>query len=320
MAESCCPATDLQWSQRQVGTHYEDVYYCASCGHVHRSESYLLPLRFPFNNHCVTCGGDQQMVGPNEIRCTQCGMSGVEDRQIHDKYARLHPDGDYLLAAKALKESGRYVLALKLATASVKWGPDPTAAMVLRNNVLEALNLFDQALDEAYEWVERQGGPPIVWGLIANLEAAVGNLPSAMTALEKGVKLDPDNHEWWTDYAEIKLHVEDRQGAVQAAGKGLKGENTRDRCVSVLVEVGERFYAGGQFAQALGACSLAADLQEEYESLAWLRARIAAANNDPKYLVHWLEVTTKINPNHAEAVEMLQPYQKPKGWFGWGGG
>jgi tetratricopeptide (TPR) repeat protein len=315
MADTCCPAPDLQWSQRQVGSHYEDVYYCASCGHIHRSESYLLPLRFPFNNHCVTCGGDQQMVGPNQIRCTQCGMTGVEDRQIHDKYARLHPDGDHYKAAVALKDSGRYVLALKLATAAVKWGPDPVAAMALRNNVLEALNLYDQALDEAYEWVERQGGPPLVWGLVANLEAAVGNLPSAMQALERGVKLDPHNTEWWTDYAEIKLHVEDRQGAVQAAGHGLKGDATRDRCVSVLVEVGERYYAGGQFAQALGACSLAADHQEEYESLAWLRARIAAANNDPKYLVHWLEITLKLNPEHAEAKEMLAPYQKPKGWF-----
>ncbi|MCA9570988.1 MAG: hypothetical protein KC656_24275 [Myxococcales bacterium] len=320
MGETCCPAMDLQWSQRQSGAHYEDVYYCASCGHVHRSESYLLPLRFPFNNHCVTCGGDQQMVGPNEIRCTQCGMTDSEDRAIHDKYARLHPDGDYYLAAKALKETGRYVLALKLATASVKWGPDPTEAMILRNNILEALNLYDQALDEAYEWVERQGGPPIVWGLVANLEGAVGNLPGALTALEKGVKLDGANHpEWWTDYAEIKLHLEDRQGALQAAGHGMKADATRARCIAVIVEVGERYYANGQFAQALGACSLAGDHQEEYESLAWLRARIAAANNDTKYLVHWLEVTTKLNPAHAEAAEMLLPYKKPKGWFGWGG-
>ena len=74
----------------------------------------------------------------------------------------------------------------------------------------------------------------------------------------------------------------------------------------------------GQFAQALGACSAAHDLQEKYESMAWLRARIAAANNDTKYLVHWLEVTTRLNPNHTEAKEMLQPYKKPKGWFGWG--
>lgn len=321
MGETCCPAMDLQWSQRQVGSHYEDVYYCASCGHVHRSESYMLPLRFPFNNRCVTCGGDQQMVGPNEVRCTKCGMTGHEDHAIHAKYARLHPEGDFIKAAEALKESGRYVLALKLATAAVKWGPDPVTAMALRNNILEALNLYDLALDEAYEWVERQGGPPLVWSLIANTEAAVGNLQASMVALENAVKADGDNHpEWWADYAEIKLHVEDRQGAVQAAGHGLHSQNkeTRDRCVSVLVEVGERYYAGGQFAQALGACSLAADLQQEYESLAWLRARIAAANNDTKYLIEWLEATTALNPDHEEAKEMLLPYKKPKGWFGWG--
>lgn len=320
MSENCCPALDLQWSQRQSGAQYEDVYYCASCGHIHRSEAYLLPLRFPFNDRCVTCGGDQQLVGPNDIRCMQCGTSDVDDRAIHEKYAALHPDRDYLAAAEALQETGRYVLALKLATAAVKWGNDPNAAMTRRNSVLESLNLYDQALDEAYEWVERQGGPPDVWGIIANLEGAVGNLQGALTALERGVKLEGDSRpEWWTDYAEIKLHVEDRQGAVQAAGHGIKHAATRDRCVTVLVEVGERYYAGGQFAQALGACSLAGDLQEENIDLAWLRARIAAANDDTKYMVHWLEVVARLDPQHPEAIDMLAPYKKPKGWFGWGG-
>jgi tetratricopeptide (TPR) repeat protein len=319
MSDNCCPAMDLQWSQRQAGGQYQDVYYCVSCGHVHREESYLLPLRFPYNNHCVTCGGDQQLVGPGEIRCTQCGTSDDEDRAIHDKYASLHPERDYIKAARALKEAGRYVLALKLATAAVKWGTNAAEAMVLRNQILEALNLYDQALDEAYEWVERQAGPPLVWGLIANLEAAIGNLQGAMTALEKGLKLEGDKHpEWWCDYAEIKLHVEDRQGAVQAAAHAVRSDKVRDRAVVVLVEVGERFYAGGQFAQALGACSVAGDHQEKYESLAWLRARIAAANNDTKYLVHWLEVTLALNPQHKDADDMLTPYKKPKGWFGWG--
>lgn len=309
---------DLQWSQRRTETHYEDVYYCASCGHVHRAETYLVPLRFPFNDRCVTCGGDQRMVAPNEVRCVVCNVSGEEDYALHQKYASLHPSGDFAEAARALKAEGRFVLGLKLATAAVRWGNDPADAMVLRNNLLEAMNLYDNALDEAYEWAERQGGPPRVWGLIANLEGAVGNLPGAMTALERGLKLDPDNASWWADYAEIKLHVEDRQGAIQAARKAIVDKNVEARCIEVLVEVGERFYAGGQFAQALGACSAAGDVQENYESMAWLRARIAAANNDTKYLVHWLEVTVKLNPEHAEAAAMLSPYTKPKGWFGWG--
>jgi len=320
MSEQCCPAMDLQWSQRQAGPEqYEDVFYCASCGHVHRAEQYMLPLRFPFNDRCVTCGGDQEMVGPNEVRCIKCGMNGHEDLEIHQKYAALHPDGNFLAAASALRDSGRYCLALKLATAAVKWGTDPIAAMTLRSSVLEALNLYDQALDEAYEWVERQGGPLDVWGIIANLEAGSGNLQGSINALERALKLDPDNHpEWWADYADIKIHIEDRQGAVQAAGHAIRSPETRDRAVAVLVEVGERFYAGGQFAQALGACSMAGEFQESYESIAWLRARIAAASDDTKYLVKWLETTIALNPNHQEAKEMLAPYQKPKGWFNWG--
>ena len=318
--QNCCPAMDLQWSQRRTETHYEDVYYCASCGHVHRAETYLVPLRFPFNDRCVTCGGDQRMVGPNQVRCTACGVTAQEDFALHQKFASLHPSGDFGEAAEALKAEGRYVLALKLATAAVRWGPDPAGAMVLRNQLLEAMNLYEHALDEAYEWAERQGGPPKVWGLIANLEGALGNLPGAMQALERGLKLDPENGEWWVDYAEIKVHVEDRQGAIQAARKALENRTpaVEERCIEVLVEVGERFYASGQFAKALGACSAAGEIQENYEAMAWLRARIAAANNDTKYLVYWLEITVRLNPEHNEAKEMLAPYQKPKGWFGWG--
>ena len=70
-------------------------------------------------------------------------------------------------------------------------------------------------------------------------------------------------------------------------------------------------------AEALGACSLAGDRQENYSSLTWLRARIAAVNQDTEYLVKWLEETIRLDPNHAEAKEMLEPYKKKSGWFRW---
>lgn len=320
MSQTCCPVMDPQWTQRIVDRQYADIYFCASCGHVHRTEKYAIPLRFPYQGRCINCGGDQRESAEG-LTCTQCRMSAMEDKELHDRLARLHPSGEYLPASQALAQHGRHVLALKLATAEIQWGPDPIKGMVQRITTLEALNEYDKALDEAYEWAEQESAPDDVWSLIASLEASVGNLKGAITALEKGLNKNAENYGMWTDYAEIMVHMDERPGALRASSHGLKDPKQEHaaRCVAVITEVGERYYAGGQYAEALGACSLARDLQENHEELAWLRARIAATNQDLDYLVKWLEVTVRLNPEHEEAKSMLEPYKRDKrGWFGWG--
>lgn len=321
----CCPTMDLQWTQRVVDNQYADVYFCASCGHVHSTEKYAVSLRFPYQDRCVNCGGDlavtdptQAQPDPTEIRCTACGLTAADDYELHTRLASLHPEGDFLLASHALVESGRYVLALKLATAETRWGRDAVQGEVQRLNVLETMNEYDRALDEAYEWAENEGCPSLVWGVVAQLEAGAGNLRGAMAALEKGLKLEPENSEWWIEYADLNIHQDDRPNALRAATHALHDVRLEKRAIAVLAEVSERFYAAGQYAEALGACSLAgAERQERYSELSWLRARIAAVNNDTSYMVKWLEITTELAPENVEAQQMLAPYKKKKGWFPW---
>ena len=253
------------------------------------------------------------------MRCIQCRKTALEDKDIHDRLASLHPSRQYLQAAVALTGLGRHVLALKLATAEIRWGHQPVEGMVTRIQTLEALGESDRALDEAYEWADREGAPAEVWGVIANLEAGVGNLKGATTALERGLNMHPERFDWWTDYSEIMCHLDDRPNALRAAQKALRSPDKEilDRSLAVLAEVGERYYANGQYAEALGACSLAHDHQERRVELAWLRARIAATNQDLDYLVKWLEATVTLAPDHAEAQAMLEPYKRKKGgWFG----
>ncbi|MEO0604683.1 MAG: hypothetical protein AAF211_24835 [Myxococcota bacterium] len=309
----CCPVMDLQWTPRLVEDQYADVYFCASCGHVHRTEKYATNLRFPYNDRCVNCGGDL-----DDERCTFCGLTPEEDKALHDRLASLHPDRDYMLASRALFESGRYVLALKLATAQVRWGADPVAGEVQRLSVLEAMNEFDRALDEAYEWADNPGCPPVVFGVIAGLEANLGNLQGALVALERGLAKEPGRSDWWIDYAELNVHLDERANALRAAAKALPDPTVQERAISVMAEVGERYYASGQYAAALSACSLAQDLQERYVDLAWLRARIAANHQDSDYMIRWLETTVALDPGHDEAQAMLAPYKRSRsGWFGW---
>lgn len=320
MSQTCCPVMDLQWTQRIVERQYADIYFCASCGHVHRTEKYAIPLRFPYQGRCINCGGDQHESAQG-MQCTQCGKTALQDKDLHDRLAKLHPSGAYLPAAQALAQLGRHVLALKLATAEIQWGSDPVQGMFLRINTLEALNEYDKALDEAHEWADQPSAPSEVWSVIAALEASIGNLKGAVNALERGLQSAPENYGMWADYAELMIHMDERPGALRAVSHGLKGSNkdVHERCIAVICEVGERYYAGGQYAEALGACSLARDLQEQYVDLAWLRARIAATQQDTDYLVKWLDAVVALNPEHAEAKAMLEPYKREKrGWFGWG--
>lgn len=322
----CCPTMDLQWTQRVVDNQYADVYFCASCGHVHRTEKYLVPTRLPYEDRCVNCGADLQVEGqvsqfeapdPSRVRCTGCGLTAADDRVLHDRLASILPNGGYLAASKALVESGRYVLALKLATAETRWGQDPVEGEIQRLKILESMNEYDRALDEGYEWASNEGCPPVVWGVVAELEAGSGNIGGALTALERGINLEPDNTEWWIDYAELHLHLDDRPSAVRAAAKAVHDIRNERRAVSVIAEVGERYYATSMYAEALSACSVAQERQEHYFELAWLRARIAAINQDTDYLVKWLEIAVRLDPDHAEAREMLAPYKRKRGWFGW---
>ncbi|MEZ4235032.1 MAG: hypothetical protein R3F59_02495 [Myxococcota bacterium] len=315
---------DLQWTQRVVDSQYADVYFCASCGHVHRTEKYMVAMRLPYQDRCVNCGGDLLVEGevpehafpePTQVRCSQCGLSGTEDRALHDRLASILPTGNYLEASHALVESGRYVLALKLATAEVRWGADPVDGEIQRLAILEAMSEYDRALDEGYEWASNDGCPTLVWGVLAQLEAGSGNIAGALTALEKGINLEPDNTDWWIDYAELNLHLDDRPNAVRASAKAIVDPRNERRAVAVISEVGERYYASEMYAEALSACSIAGDRQEHYFDLAWLRARIAASQQDTEYLVQWLETATRLDPEHAEAQEMLAPYKRRRRWF-----
>lgn len=324
MAEmQCCPAMDLQWTQRLIDNQYADVYFCASCGHVHRTEKYSVSMRFPYQDRCVNCGGDllvpegihPEEVDPSQVRCAACGLSAEEDRGLHDRLTALLSAGGYLSASHALVEHGRYVLALKLATAETRWGDDPIGGEVQRLAILEAMHENDRALDEAYEWAENQAAPALVWGSIAELEAGTGNISGALSALERGINLEPDNGNWWIDYAELNLLLDDRPNAVRAAAKAVHDPRNEARAVAVLSEIGERYYASGMYAEALSACSVAGEHQKRYTDLAWLRARIAANHQDTEYLVRWLETTVSLDPDHQEAKDMLAPYKRKRGWF-----
>lgn len=317
--QPCCATPQLSWVSGRTGDRFADQYSCANCGHIHKNEMWLAPMYLPDEEHCVNCGGELDMSNerPGELACLDCGMTVDESRALHAKLARLHPEGDLVMAAAAASEAGRYVLALKLATAGAVWGEEWQTARALRIQSLEGMGELERALDEAYGW--SHGNPAAwLWKLIADLEASAGNPEGSLQALERSLELDHTDLTVWTDYAELLYLIDSRPNAIEAAAYGVADDHLRERCLVLLSEIAERYYQEGDFIGALGAISHAGEWQASYLPMAWMRARIAATRGNVEQAVEWCEVTLRLDPNHAEArhaLERIRPPEK-KGLFG----
>lgn len=325
-AQDCCPTRTLQWTHSKVGDRFADIWVCTSCNHIHKMESWLAPIRFPGFDGCVNCGG--RMIAAagkpsasgkkspaSAMHCDHCGLSPEKSRDLHDQLAALHPEKSFLQGALAAVEHGRHVLGLKLATAAFRWSDeDPVLSRTIRLQCLEAIGQLDAALDEAYEW--SKDAPPVVWGVIADLEGAAGSVEGALKALAYGLKVDGSNVGMWMDYAELLAHADERGLALQAATHGLIASEFRHRALQVIADVGERYYQEGNYFDAVEAVQHAAEHQERNVSLAWLQARVAAQQQDSDASLRWLETVLALDASHAEARAALEKVKpKKKGWF-----
>jgi tetratricopeptide (TPR) repeat protein len=319
MNETCCASPELGWQSGPAGDGFADQYLCSNCGTVHKSETWHAPLRVTSDSTCVNCGGG--LAGPShaggEATCTTCGFTEMETQQLHDKLAKLHPDGDYLAAAAAASEFGRSLLALKLATAGMMWGEDHEGARALRWQALEGMGQLDRALDEAYGWTHAESTATL-WRMIADLEGSGGNPEGALQALERALELDHKNLEIWVDYAEL-LHLTDsRPNAIEAAAYGLADPDLRERSLIILADIANKYYGEGMVKDAMGALSAAGEWQAVYSPLAWVRAQVAATQNNFYPAIEWLEITIQLDPDHEEAkaaLKRLKP-DKKKGLLG----
>ncbi len=328
--ETCCEDPQLRWESRQIVDRFADVLACANCRRTHKVEDWAISIAPPDPERCVNCGGDlmvdtsrsRHAAPTGELRCAACHLTPKESRKLHSKLARLHPSGRFLEAARAATEGGRVVLGFKLATAHLAYEGDDVDARMLRLQGLEALGMVEPALEEAWRWLD-EGGPSTVLSTIAGLEASRGNMEATVEALERGLRMDPQNLSMWTDYAEIQAHFDDRDGALASAGYGLNDPRYKQRCLDVIATVAERAYAEEDLEGALDAVNRAGAAKQDSVDIAWITARIAARLRQWDEAEAWLQVTLELDPDHRQAQEALariKPREKRRGWFGWLGG
>ncbi|MBT3223531.1 MAG: hypothetical protein HN348_31045 [Proteobacteria bacterium] len=303
----CCTEAALQWSIRVIDRQYAELCYCNVCGKVHHADLLTVPLRlFPLTRRCISCGGQQE-----NDQCGFCGLTVDEDQANHAELLVQLSHQTFLDAALGLCDLERVALALKMSSAEIRWGDNETMGRIVRLQALEALGERTRALNEAYDWVDN-GGPLMVWGIIADLEVHNDNIEGAIHALERGLQDDPENTGLCTDYAELMSLADNRPSALHYATKGLHDTECLDRCVKVIHEVAERFFADGKFNSALTAVARTGTLQERYVDLAWLRARIFAVKNDRAGTMRALETVLTLDPNHKDARHMAQSFRTPQ--------
>ena len=328
---TCCDAQELVWRSAKVGSRWSDMQLCASCGHIHRMESWLVPIQRPTDDSCINCGGTLrqathlsiEILAPSERprpsapKCTTCGFTPAEDRLHHEKLAELHPEGSLLEAAQAADAAGRFIMSLKLSTAALRWGSSTNRATVLRLQALFEMGLYDEAVEEAWVCSTQPDHETSMWPLIAAIEAERGDLKSALAALERGLEHDQDDLELWLDYAELLAHTDNRPTAANAATQALEEPSLQHRALGVLAEVARRYFDEGLTVDAIRICNLAGPLQSEYAPISWLRAQLAAEQNLRDSAMEWLRTTIRIEPEHPDArqtLEAMRPIKKSR-WF-----
>lgn len=321
MDASCCANPVADWTVTIEGDQFREVIKCASCGTLHQDEVLPAPVRWPTQNECAHCGGAIGM----DARCQGCGLNEQECLDMHHRLASAeNGQPGLLVAAVRSLDAGKAVMAVKLATASAKAGEDVSFSRFVRLRALASGGLVDQALDEAWSWIENGEDelPEELFSWLTGMEAETGNVPGIRRALEVALQVMPQNLGMWTDYGELMLALEEPKKALQAAAYGLNDSDAelKQRNLDVIIEIAEDLYKRELYAEALSAVGVAGDAVETSVGLAWLRARIAALKNDVETSRQWLQITLSLAPDHAEAQaawEKVKPESR-KGWFGFG--
>lgn len=298
----CCSTPDLIWRTRPVGKRFADQYACTCCDTVHRTEQWFAPFAWKSRSDCINCGAPGQAYGT----CSRCQSTLTKTLTLHHKLIRLHPDLDPCKGAQIAFDAGRSLLCLKLATISLYQNPQSVPARLLRLKVMEKIGFITPALDQAWDWVD-EGAPPDVWTVIANLEAAQGNVDGALFALERGIQCAPKSGALWIEYAELLAYKDNRPLAIQAAHRVVDMDTVRDRAVHVIATMADRYFSEDMIPEAIKALNLTGPKASNNVVTAWLRAQIAFNTNQINECIKWLEVVMVLCPQHsgAEALHAM---------------
>ncbi|MED5373950.1 MAG: tetratricopeptide repeat protein [Myxococcota bacterium] len=310
----------MSWTTVRREGVFADQLDCETCGAVLGREDWHLPLEPTGPLICRNCGHKRSAGGV----CGGCGLSEAEDRQVHQELAEMVAPGMGLLqACNQAADSGRRLLALKLATAAIQDSRRRDLARLMRISLLQDLGLLQAALGECGIWV-REGGDhnPMAWALYGELLLAGDRRGEGLEALEQALELAPEDLLTRARYAH---HLYDTQRFARARAQAIyvlamedDGEAPR-LALQVVSRYARRLTDNGD---TTAVQELLTDLGSWVETdgdllavLAWLRWQ----EGDRRAAQAALRAAHKIDPDNP-FVELLRGPLGIKrwSWFGWG--
>lgn len=244
----------------------------------------LLPLA---PEACANCGAERQYgSGPISgdldppILCPGCGLTEVEDRSLHRRYALKHGSEDYVKAAEAASAKGRQVMALKLATAGFHYGQDPVRARLLRTQLLRACGL-DRLADE-----EETTLPVLDLASLLEETDPDGDGPSLLAR------------------ARTRYDNDDLLAAGADALDALADERVRPQALELLLRIAEGLNDRDP-ERVVELINGAAPYSHRSADLCFALARAEYARRKLSACRRWLLHTRRLSPTHAKALDLL---------------
>jgi len=227
MSDDRCPECrkgTLSWDTRRVRNQPVDLYICSRCQYVLAEEDWHLPLDPPEPGSCRNCGGIRR-----KGACGRCGLTAMEDAEVHEELRALIGAEDYLVAASDAADTGRTLLALKLATAACHESADVEVGRLFRLSLLQDLGELGAALSDCKQWIRGAGAKSAVaWAVYG--EMLLNNLRQgeATEAFRTALRLDPDDHMTRARLARhlyaMGRYAQAREGAQSVLGALQDGE------------------------------------------------------------------------------------------------
>lgn len=315
-----CGSPNLKWStlRRVVPV---DVLRCKECGTVNAEEDWLAPLLPMHDGRCINCG-DRRANGV----CGNCGLNPEEDQQVHDELRDMvAPIHDLINAARAATKQGRWLIALKLATAASVWSPQERhlhKARALRIWLLSAIGEPEAALDDARAWVEdTKDAPSVAWASLGQQQQHAGFAGSAAESYGKALGKDPDQATIRARRAALLMELRREGQAAEDACLVLENE-ADERTVEIALEVAEKlcdkFEAGFRDDEVQRIVERAGVHRERSAALLAHKARLAAMEGDDVTAKRELKKARRLQadlPLYERVERLIRPQRTS--WWRW---
>ncbi|MCB9763335.1 MAG: hypothetical protein H6739_26450 [Alphaproteobacteria bacterium] len=319
------PSSASRWVTRIIKGVPRDLKIETETGRPLAVARWTAPLTPARPDHCADCGGARRLPDTDLTRegggvrlpipvCDDCGLTAQEDYKLHEKILQKLRCTGFVEGADRAARTGRHVLALKLATAGVHYGEDIPSSRLQRIRELDLVGCPENARADLAAWLEIPQTSPTVAIDVAEMQRSMGWLDRALQSLTDALRRDPNNRALLVHRATIALESGAASIVVTDASRCLgPDDEIAQRALALVARLAELFIEDHRVSEAIEAIDRAAPYAHRDPRTTWLLARAEQARGQLSVSRRWLKQTLHIDPDHAEAIALLQEIEEQLG-------